>query len=109
MSVVSIPCSAKKFLKVAAAVEALFVRDDGSVVITQRHHGVLTWTNSTDETPLTQVSRTPPTATRSHESGYAHPTPSRAVSPVECGPLADQASPEADLYAASGSLLRPER
>jgi hypothetical protein len=36
MSVVSILCPAKKFLKVAAVDEVPFVRDDGPVVITQR-------------------------------------------------------------------------
>jgi hypothetical protein len=36
MSVVSILCSAKKSLKVAAVDEVPFVRDDGTVVITQR-------------------------------------------------------------------------
>jgi hypothetical protein len=35
MSVVSILCSAKKFLKVGAVDEVPFVRDDGTLVITQ--------------------------------------------------------------------------
>ena len=67
MSVVSIICSVKKFLRVAAANEVPFVHDDGTIVIDSAHREVLTWTNRTDETPLTQVSRTPHTATRSHE------------------------------------------
>jgi hypothetical protein len=36
MSVVFILCSAKEFLKVAAVDEVPFVRDDGTLVITQR-------------------------------------------------------------------------
>ena len=36
MSVVSILCPAKKFLTVAAVDEVPFVRDDGTLVITQR-------------------------------------------------------------------------
>ena len=36
MSVVSIICTVKKFLKVAAADEVPFVHDDGTIVIAQR-------------------------------------------------------------------------
>ena len=36
MSVVSILCTVKKFLTVAAVDEVPFVRDDGTLVITQR-------------------------------------------------------------------------
>jgi hypothetical protein len=36
MGVVSIICSAKKFLKVAGTDEVPFVHDDGTVVIAQR-------------------------------------------------------------------------
>ena len=36
MSVVSILCTVKKFLKVDAVDEVPFVRDDGTLVITQR-------------------------------------------------------------------------
>jgi hypothetical protein len=39
MSVVSIICTVKEFLKVAAADEVPFVHDDGTIVIAQRAHG----------------------------------------------------------------------
>ena len=83
MSVVSIICSARKFLKVAAADELPFVHDDGAIVIGSAHREVLTWTNRTDETPLTQVSRTPHTATRSHELISARDACIRATSVPE--------------------------
>ena len=68
MSVVSIICTVKKFLKVAVADEVPFVHD-GTVVIAQLAPWGPYVANRTDETPLTRVSRTPPTATRSCEPG----------------------------------------